>query len=264
MLEASKPLVIINADDYGRSLNINRAIIDAIKQRLVTDTSMMATIDEGFQDACKKEYKDCIDSKLGIHFSLTLGNPLTDTMRMDKALCDDNGEFLKVFGNSIDWSKERKRVLYGELCAQVEKIREAGFTITHADSHQHVHLTHAILPVFIKCCKDMKIPVLRLKVSYHDRLKQRIGHLFEKYLYKFYGLKSIDNFSAPDIFTQADYCEGDYITEIMTHPIYNSRNEIANKVSRASTDDCGILREQLKDVIPLFRKVNFEEAFNLY
>lgn len=259
----TKSLLIINADDYGRSIDINSAIIDSIKRGLVTDTSMIATIEDSFQDACKKEYKDYLDSKLGVHFCLTLGTPLTDAIKKDRDFCDENGDFLQVFKDNINWTKEQKSNLYLELCAQVEKIRKSGFTITHADSHQHVHLVHNILPVFIKCCKDMGIPVLRLMISENETGKRKMWHVLEKLYYRLNGLRCINDFSTPLSFSFKYNHRVMSISELMVHPVYNSKGEIANKVAKIEKDDCGILEHQLKDILPNFFCTSFQKAFRL-
>ena len=56
-------------------------------------------------------------------------------------ITDANGNFIRL-AILKKWylPKELKTALFNELCAQINYLTSLGFKISHADSHQHVHL----------------------------------------------------------------------------------------------------------------------------
>ena len=85
--------LIINADDYGLWEHNSRAIAAAMKQGLITDTTMMAT-GEWFDEATSLAKEAGFADRIGIHLNLTEGEPLTDEMKNCPAFVE-NGRFHK-------------------------------------------------------------------------------------------------------------------------------------------------------------------------
>ena len=141
------PCVTINGDDFGMNESCTKAILRALREGLITDTTMMANgsfFDEAVQMA--KEFG--MTDRIGVHFNLTEGRPLTEGITKAPLFVKD-GVFHRVFlqqPRELD-TAERKAV-FDELCAQAERIRRAGITITHADSHHYLHTYQALAPIF--------------------------------------------------------------------------------------------------------------------
>lgn len=242
--------IIINADDFGRSVEINDAIIEAFRKDIITDTSVMATCEDGFFDLKNRmELLSDINAlqRVGCHLCLTLGNPLTQEMLSTKYV--RQGEFIDSFKiqRSIVLTKEERRIVYHELQAQIRKVRESlGVSISHLDSHQHIHFGLDLLPIVVRLCKKEKIPYLRIPSNSKElSLKSRISTWLKISYIKMHGIKTVDFFGAPGQILSS-YKKNTGVVEAMVHPMYNSKGEIINKVRIHEADHCENLESQMK------------------
>lgn len=146
--------IILNADDFGRNLEHNRAINDSFKQGLISSTGLIVT-GKYLQDAVdlmnKGGYVENVHLHLNLSTSLRGGDPedrpLTNAMRNDSFFCK-NGKFLKYRGLPKDPTSIRKwKVVYKELVAQYNKfieVTEGKGNISHIDFHLWYNLTWPI------------------------------------------------------------------------------------------------------------------------
>ena len=147
--------LIINADDFGYSESVNRAITDCFNQKRINRTTIMVNMpytDEAVSLAKENGFFGCI----GLHINLTEGKALSKECA-DSSLCDENGffkgEFHKPFKSRLYLSKKIRHAIFAETKAQIEKYIELGFTLMHADSHNY---THSYFSVYIPVRKLLK------------------------------------------------------------------------------------------------------------
>lgn len=155
--------MIRNADDFGYRAEVNRAIVDAMEAGLVTNTSLMAN-QEGFEEACGLAQERGFADRVGVHLVLTRGEPLTEAIRHCGLFCDGEGRFFKWRASSRVFrlgSGERDAVAR-ELRAQVGRCRAAGFSVSHLDSHHHVHNEWAVGAVVLALARELGIPRVRI------------------------------------------------------------------------------------------------------
>src|SRR5699024_9671925 len=79
----SRPMiqrVIINADDFGLSHDENRTIIAAFQQGLISSATLMANM-PAFVEACALTREHGLQGRVGLHFNLTYGRPLSTAIR---------------------------------------------------------------------------------------------------------------------------------------------------------------------------------------
>jgi len=154
--------LIVNADDFGLTPGVNRAIIEAHTQGIVTSATLMANM-PALAEAVELA-KAHPSLGVGLHFNLTQGRPVSEANKV-RSLLNAAGEFL---GTS---TKLARRSLLGqldlaevrrELCAQLESLEATGLTITHVDSHKHAHAWPAIMHVIEQTLEDYNIHALRL------------------------------------------------------------------------------------------------------
>ena len=69
-------MIIINGDDFGMNRRCSTAIAAAFDKGLITDTTMMANGD-CFEYAVALAREKGFFDRIGIHFNLTEGTPLT-------------------------------------------------------------------------------------------------------------------------------------------------------------------------------------------
>lgn len=153
--------IVINADDFGMDSSCTAAIIEAFERGFITTTTAMCNMD-AFGEAAARimgmPYKD----RVGIHFVLTEGYPLTERIRKDSFFCDEDGMFHGKIKRLYPFGAERKRAVYEELRRQAEVFAASGLAFHHADSHHHVHTVPAIAPIVRRVMYEFHIGKLRI------------------------------------------------------------------------------------------------------
>ena len=115
------PRVTINGDDFGMNQSCTRAIIRALRGGLITDTTMVAN-GSFFDEAVRLAKEYGIADRIGVHFNLTEGQPLTREIT-EVPLFAQNGCFHRRFMREPRALDERERqAVLAELCAQAERI----------------------------------------------------------------------------------------------------------------------------------------------
>lgn len=124
--------LIVNADDFGLTDGVTYGILDAMKNGIVTSTTMMVNTPGTAKAATIA--RENPELAIGLHINISLGFPLTDG-----ASLTENGMFLKpsVIGSDERYNEEE---LYREMRAQYQKFLElTGRKPTHLDSHLYAH-----------------------------------------------------------------------------------------------------------------------------
>jgi chitin disaccharide deacetylase len=129
-----RSLVIVNADDYGLTMGVNRAIVDAHLAGIVTSTTVLVS-GEAAGDAAELPSS----MSVGLHVNLTLGRPTSDASRIP-TLVGPEGRFHSRA--ALVRLLLRRRVssedVYREATAQIDALHRLGVTPTHWDTHLHV------------------------------------------------------------------------------------------------------------------------------
>ena len=151
--------LIINADDFGFSSGVTRGIAEAHAAGSVTSTSIMANgIDWEHAVRIARANRAL---GVGIHLNLVQGRPL---LRVP-SLTDPATSELYALG-ALSRRAMLGRVDAGELeaetLAQIERVRGAGITVTHLDSHRHAHAIPGIFPVVAHVAQEAGIRVIRI------------------------------------------------------------------------------------------------------
>ena len=136
--------LIVNADDFGYSSDINRGIITAHKNGVVTTASIIVT-KQSFQEAIDLVKKN---PKLatGIHFDL------------DRFFNVDHekgvvGEYITPQPSSVEVASEMRK--------QIKLLKSTGVALGHITSHHHAHLRREILPVVCSIAQEYNIRAIR-------------------------------------------------------------------------------------------------------
>ena len=143
--------IFINADDFGLSPGVNAGIVDCYQNGIVNSASLL-TNTHYFDDAVALIKKHKLPN-IGLHFNLTEFLPLLQT---HKTIVNVEGFFYR---NISDRKKINLNEVAQELEAQYQKVINAGITITHFDSHHHVHMSELLRVAFINIATKYKIPL---------------------------------------------------------------------------------------------------------
>ncbi len=141
--------LIINADDFGFTPDVNAGIVRAHREGVLTATTLMANGD-AFEDAVRLA-RETPALDIGCHLVLVQGSSLIS----GKPFPETVGELLLRLGR-------RQIDIYTELRAQIEKILAAGLRLSHLDSHKHTHALPSIFHVVVRLADEFGIPYVRV------------------------------------------------------------------------------------------------------
>lgn len=154
--------LIINADDFGISKEVNCAIMATMDSNLCRDTTLLVNFKDS-KHAADLAIVNNKEKNVGIHLNLTEGYPLSYKIRNESRFCSKDGLFhYKKEKRIVYLSKFEKIAVYEELISQIQLCRNFGIPISHADSHNHIHEEPGFLPILLRILKIENIPYLRL------------------------------------------------------------------------------------------------------
>ena len=137
-----KRRVIVNADDFGLTDGINRGIIEAHQNGIVTSASLMVRYLAARQAAELAQANPKLS--IGLHFDVAEWRYR-------------NGNW-EVFYQIID-AKDAAAV-EAELQRQLELFQDLlGRAPTHLDSHQHVHTSEPTRGILLRTSEKLRVPL---------------------------------------------------------------------------------------------------------
>jgi hopanoid biosynthesis associated protein HpnK len=151
--------LIINADDFGLTSGVNRAIAEANRQGVLTSATIMANA-RAYPEAVALA-KAAPRLKTGCHVVLIDGEPLSGDL---PTLAQNNGRFrssLKDFAGAAWRGKIAAEEVQREAEAQIRKIQSSGIGVTHVDSHKHTHMFPTILRPLLRAARACGIRAVR-------------------------------------------------------------------------------------------------------
>ena len=139
--------LIVNADDLGIHPSINAGILSAYRNGILTSCTMLMTT--AYFEETVRDFVRPAALPIGIHLSLTIGKAVADAREIPD-LVDDEGNLKLSAGRLLLASyadaagQSMLRQIRHEFEAQLGRALDCGLKPTHADVHQHVHMSPAI------------------------------------------------------------------------------------------------------------------------
>ena len=137
--------LIINADDFGRHELINQAVEKGVTEGCLRSATLMPG-GKAFESAVAVARRQK-ELGVGIHFTLVNGYPILPPQEIPSLVTaegvffDDYTVLVKHFlAGRVNLEEVR-----AELAAQLNKLEGAGLSLTHADSHQHMHTLPGVI-----------------------------------------------------------------------------------------------------------------------
>ncbi len=175
--------LIVNADDFGRHISVNRAIIQGYETGCITSASLMPG-GEAFDDAVAKAAAHP-DLGIGVHLTLIGEKPVLDPAKIP-SLVDEKGRLFQEYPQFLPRflrSQIKLEDVRKELTAQMEKIAASGLPITHIDSHQHLHVLPGVIDIVLDLAEQHNITALRTPVvplSFTGGYPQQFGQFIKR------------------------------------------------------------------------------------
>ena len=156
------PRLILNADDFGLTPGVNRAIAELHQAGALTSTTLMAT-GPAFDDAVATAHANPALG-VGCHIVLTDGAPVSPPETIPTLLGPDRKNFrpsLVDFVQALLRGKISAHDIEREAAAQIQKLQQAGIQVTHLDTHKHTHLFPGVLDPLLRLAEQHSIRAIR-------------------------------------------------------------------------------------------------------
>jgi hypothetical protein len=153
--------LIINADDFGANVVVDEEICRFLDDRRVTSTTILAN-GPHFEGAVAA-LKNRPHCSVGVHLNVTEFRPLTKCPGLDY-ITNSSGNFSSDLGG-LALSALRpsvRRAIRDEWREQIRAVIASGISVSHLDSHQHVHTFPPLFPVLKQVQRDFGIRRIRI------------------------------------------------------------------------------------------------------
>ena len=145
---SSRKQLVVNADDFGFTPDVNQGIVEAHRIGILTAATLMAN-GAAFDDALRLA-RQAPSLDIGCHLVLIGGRSLVTQ---------------KPFPGTVPQlaaALARRQIRpYDELKAQVRRIVESGIRPTHLDTHKHTHLAPPVLDAVARISEEFGIRWVR-------------------------------------------------------------------------------------------------------
>jgi hopanoid biosynthesis associated protein HpnK len=151
--------LIVNADDFGLTSGVNRAIVEGNRSGIVTSATLMANAKA--TDSAIDLAKTQPSLKTGCHVVLIDGAPLAANL---PTLTNSSSRFrnsLKQFATAAVRKQIAAEEIQREAEAQIHKLQSRGINLTHLDSHKHTHMFPHVLRPLLHAAKACGIRAIR-------------------------------------------------------------------------------------------------------
>lgn len=156
--------LIVNADDFGYTAGVNRAIVEAHMRGIVTSSTLMAT-GTAFDDAVRMS-KTALRLSIGCHLVLIDGEPVLDPKQLPSLVAAQSGpgrfrDGLKSFVVRALMGRLNGDEIESETAAQIRKLQSAGIHVSHVDTHKHTHLFPSVLRPILRAARACGVRAIR-------------------------------------------------------------------------------------------------------
>jgi predicted glycoside hydrolase/deacetylase ChbG (UPF0249 family) len=145
---SSRKQLVVNADDFGFTPDVNEGIVEAHRRGILTATTLMAN-GAAFDDAVRLA-RETPSLDIGAHLVLVGGRSTLTGKPLPAAVA----KLLAAMAR-------REIRVYDELRAQVRRILDAGVRPTHLDTHKHTHLAPPVLDAVARIGQEFGIVWVR-------------------------------------------------------------------------------------------------------
>jgi hopanoid biosynthesis associated protein HpnK len=154
--------LILNADDFGLTSGVNRAILELHHAGVLTSASLMAR-DEATDEAIELALATP-SLGVGCHVVLVDGEPVLRAQNLPTLVDPRMGRFhqtLSVFLKLLLTERIRSSEIEAETAAQIALLQKRGLRLTHIDTHKHAHMFPAVLRPVLRAAQAAGIRAVR-------------------------------------------------------------------------------------------------------
>ncbi len=154
--------LIVNADDFGLSKEVNSAVEIAHREGVLTSASLMIA-EKGTTEAISVA-RNNPDLGVGLHLSLVQGKPVLPIAEI-ASIVTTSGCFFSnpvTAGMRFFFLRKCRDALRNEIEAQIEKFLDTGLVPTHLDGHLNIHLHPSVFLLLLPLLEKYDIRAIRV------------------------------------------------------------------------------------------------------
>lgn len=152
----------MNADDFGLTSGVNRAILELHRSGVLTSTTLMARA---------QATGEALDLALqtpslgvGCHVVLVDGEPILPPESVSSLIDPHTGRFFTTLGQFLPRllaGRIRPAEIEAEASAQIASLQQQGLRLTHIDTHKHTHMFPRVLRAVLRAASRHGIHAVR-------------------------------------------------------------------------------------------------------
>jgi predicted glycoside hydrolase/deacetylase ChbG (UPF0249 family) len=155
--------LIINADDFGLAPGVNRAIVELQQAGALSSTTLMAT-GPYFSPAVYMAFAQP-GLAVGCHVVLVDGSPCLRPGEVPSLLDPLGSSSFRItvgsFVADLLRGRIREKEIEAEAIAQIRRIQSSGLTVSHIDSHKHLHAFPRVLVPLLRAARHCGVHCVR-------------------------------------------------------------------------------------------------------
>lgn len=154
--------LIINADDFGLTSGVNRAIAELHRAGLVTSATLMAKAAATDEAIAIAHANPALG--VGCHIVLVDGEPVLPVAQLPTLVRSKQNRFrpsTASFVRRLIAGRVRSSEIEAETAAQIARLKSAGLRLTHIDTHKHTHMFPAVLRPVLRAARAAGIRAVR-------------------------------------------------------------------------------------------------------
>ena len=163
------PRLIVNADDFGLTSGVNRAIIELHQAGVLTSTTLMAKA--AASEVAIQLARAIPALGVGCHIVLVDGTPVLSPSQVPN-LTRGSGSAFRVslvrfvsdLYSPVSTAAARSALaaeIEAEATAQIRLLQSRGLRLTHVDTHKHTHMFPAVLRSVLRAARSCGITRIR-------------------------------------------------------------------------------------------------------
>jgi len=152
----------VNADDFGLTPGVNRAIVELHQAGVLPSTTLMAKAGATSEAIAMARATPTLG--VGCHVLLVDGDPVLPPSDIASLIDQETGRFpvsLGMFLTRLFTGRIRPAEIEAEAAAQIARLQDSGLRLTHIDTHKHTHMFPQVLRPVLRAARAAGIRAVR-------------------------------------------------------------------------------------------------------
>ncbi len=165
--------LIFNCDDFGKTHEVNTAVLKAHQEGILGSASLMVT-GNAFSEAVEIA-RTHPSLKVGLHLALNDAQPVLPKEQIPN-LVDPHGRLHQnpgTVGLRIAFCPRTRAQARAEIAAQFDRFAATGLPRSHVDGHHHLHMHPFVLRECIQWAERLRFTRIRVAREFGNPLPPR-------------------------------------------------------------------------------------------